>query len=69
MRHLIGECADGVTVHSCASVDDAVRDYVLAKESGTEVYAAGSIYLIGEIRDLVEKRRREINENGITEGI
>ena len=69
LRHLIGECADGVTVRSCASVDDAVRDYVLAKESGTEVYAAGSIYLIGEIRDLVEKRRREINENGITEGI
>lgn len=69
MRSIFGKYAGDVLIRSLTSAEEAVKRYVLGRKTGTEVYAAGSLYLIGEIRDLVEKSRREASENGITEGI
>lgn len=55
MRSMFGRYAKGISIIPCASVEDAVEKHVLGRESGTEVYAAGSLYLIGEIRKLVER--------------
>lgn len=69
MCGMFSRYAANARIIPCASVEDAVEKYVLGRESGTEVYAAGSLYLIGEIRGLAYKSRREASKNGITEGI
>ena len=51
----IGENAHGIRVHQMDSVEDAVNRLILHKEDDMEVFAAGSLYLIGEIRDLILK--------------
>ena len=45
--------ADRIRVHETGSVRDAVERFILRRESGGQVFAAGSLYLIGEIRELV----------------
>jgi folylpolyglutamate synthase/dihydropteroate synthase len=51
----IGENAHGIRIHQMDSVEDAVNRLILHKEDDMEVFAAGSLYLIGEIRDLILK--------------
>ena len=47
--------ADRVRIHETGSVRDAVERFILQRESGTQVFAAGSLYLIGEIRSLIQE--------------
>ena len=53
----LSECVSGssygLTVHEAASVEDAVERYILHRDKGDLVFAAGSLYLIGEIRGLI----------------
>ena len=50
----VGEYAPGITVHECDCVEDAVNRFILNRNTDTEVYAAGSLYLVGEIRGLLQ---------------
>ena len=45
--------ADGIRILETESVRDAVNRFILHRESGAQVFAAGSLYLIGEIRGLI----------------
>ncbi|HAB93604.1 MAG TPA: bifunctional folylpolyglutamate synthase/dihydrofolate synthase [Lachnospiraceae bacterium] len=65
LKRSIGEYAAGLSFHACDSVEDAVNRFMFGKDSDTEIYAAGSLYLVGEIRGLVRDKLRD----GITEGI
>lgn len=51
----VGENAGGIRVHQMESVEDAVERLILHREDDMEVFAAGSLYLIGEIRGLIHK--------------
>ena len=42
-------------IHDAESVRDAVERFILRRESGGQVFAAGSLYLIGEIRELIKE--------------
>jgi len=46
--------AEGLRVHDTGSVSDAVHRFILGREIGAQVFVAGSLYLIGEIRGLLE---------------
>ena len=50
----VGEYASGITIHECDSVEDAVNRFIMDKDEDTEIYAAGSLYLVGEIRGLLQ---------------
>ena len=46
--------AEGLRIHDAGSVRDAVQRFILHREDGAQVFVAGSLYLIGEIRGLLE---------------
>ena len=49
----IGENARGIRVHQMDSVEDAVHRLIIHRDDDMVVFAAGSLYLIGEIRGLI----------------
>ena len=46
--------AEGLRIHDAGSVRDAVQRFILHREDGAQVFVAGSLYLIGEIRGLLK---------------
>ena len=55
LREEIGRNAGGIRFHQMDSVEDAVDRLILRRDDDMEVFAAGSLYLIGEIRGLIIK--------------
>ena len=54
LRRFVSENASGIRVHDASSVEDAVKKYIFGKKEKDLVFAAGSLYLIGEMRGLIE---------------
>ena len=54
LRACVGENSRGVAIHEAASVEDAVESFILRRDKEDLVFAAGSLYLIGEMRDLIK---------------
>ena len=54
LRACVGENSRGVAIHEVASVEDAVESFILRRDKEDLVFAAGSLYLIGEMRDLIK---------------
>ena len=53
LRACVDENSRGITIHEAASVEDAVKRFILRRDKDDLVFAAGSLYLIGEMRDLI----------------
>lgn len=54
--HLAGEKAAGdISVHEVSGAGEAVEKYIAAKRPEDEVYAAGSLYLTGELLALLKR--------------
>lgn len=56
-RTVIGH-ASGIRFHEAASSEDAVNRFIRGKKSDTEVFAAGSLYFAGELRELLLDARK-----------
>lgn len=55
LRAEVNKSSGGVIIHPALSVEDAVQRFIMNKDKDSEVFAAGSLYLIGEIRGLIAK--------------
>ena len=53
LRACVGKYSRGIAIHEAASVEDAVKRFILGRDKDDLVFAAGSLYLIGEMRDLI----------------
>ena len=56
LREEIGRNAGGIRFHQMDNVEDAVNRLILNRDVDMEVFAVGSLYLIGEIRGLINKK-------------
>ena len=54
LRECVDEYSRGIAIHEAASVEDAVKRFILGRDKDDLVFAAGSLYLIGEMRDLIQ---------------
>ena len=52
-RHSVKEKGQ-IRVHEAGSVRDAAKRYILKRDSDAQVFAAGSLYFIGEIKGLLQ---------------
>ena len=53
LREYINRYSSGVRTHETVSVEDAVERFILHKDQEDRVFAAGSLYLVGEMRSLL----------------
>ena len=55
LRDEIGKNAGGIRFHQMDNAEDAVRRLILHRDDDMEIFAVGSLYLIGEIRGLINQ--------------
>ena len=54
LRACVAEISRGIVIHEAASVEDAAERFILRRDKDDLVFAAGSLYMIGEMRDLIK---------------
>ena len=59
LRACVNENSRGITIHEAASVEDAAERFILRRDKEDLVFAAGSLYLIGEMRELLKNSTEE----------
>lgn len=64
LRQQVSAYSDGIRISEAASVRDAVERFILKKEKNDRVFAAGSLYLVGEIKSLLQNTELQpVKEN------
>ena len=54
LRRQVSAFSDGIRIHEADSVKDAAERFILSKDRNDCVFAVGSLYLVGEIRSLLQ---------------
>ena len=53
LRQYMNRYSSGMNIHETKSVKDAVESFINDRDPKDRVFAAGSLYLIGEMRSLI----------------